>query len=222
MDPRENGRISICIRRWFFSWKGILRNDSIPRRNSHETAIIAIFHSIHSIIYTAHTQLSRERNQQRPSVTCLLAIPSPIHYCSLEKRKKSVIKPIQPKISIIETRSRLPSFPSILVIPAVKLIRNETRRREKGVSNHGSPTPSHATAAQSHKAARYNALSCTLDPHSWYREHVRRGGQGIGDVACVVLSFFYPIKEESTCSFVRPPCWYTVPRSVHPTFTGKQ
>lgn len=31
----------------------------------------------------------------------------------------------------------------------------------------------HATAAQSHKAARYNALSCTLDPHSWYREHVR-------------------------------------------------
>lgn len=58
MDPRENGRISICIRRWFFSWKGILRNDSIPRRNSHETAIIAIFHSIHSIIYGTYTAIA--------------------------------------------------------------------------------------------------------------------------------------------------------------------
>lgn len=61
-----------------------------PRRNSHETAIIAIFHSIHSIIYDTHIQLSRERKQQKSSVTESTNNILPSSFSnSFEKRKKS-------------------------------------------------------------------------------------------------------------------------------------
>lgn len=138
-------------------------NDSIPSigGNSHETAIIAIFRSIH---------ISRERNQQKPQAVrreafheslpfILFTNSSASHNYSIKEIRYDPStcddKPFQPKILIIETSSPILQPPRY---PRRINSKRDTPARERCIQPRciSNTVPHHR---QSHKAARYNALS---------------------------------------------------------------